>query len=56
MSPEDEHEIELKLRRFKTDLNIERLERQSKLMNAVGLIVMGLIWGFIIAMVVLAHH
>lgn len=47
--------VEWKLGSFKTDLSMERLKRQSKLMNSVGLVAIGLIWGFVIAMMIFLH-
>ena len=47
--------VEQRLASFKTDLNLERLKRESKLMNCAGLIVLGLTWGFAIAMIFLSH-
>jgi hypothetical protein len=41
--------VEQELNRLKAGLNLDRLQRQSKLMNYAGLIGFGLIWGFILA-------
>jgi hypothetical protein len=48
--------VESRLRGFQIDLRTKELERQGKLLNCAGLIALGLIWGFMIAMVILSHR
>jgi hypothetical protein len=47
--------VESRLERCRIDLRTKELERQSKLLNCIGLIVFGLVWGFAIAMIILSH-
>jgi hypothetical protein len=47
--------IKLDLHKFKSELNMERMERQSKLMNCAGLISFGFVWGFLIAELLFLH-
>ena len=44
-------ELRMELQRFKSDLALERLQRQSKHLNCAGLIGFGLVWGVIIGAV-----
>ena len=41
--------VEYQLKDLKSQLRLENLQRQSKLLNCAGLIGFGLIWGFVIA-------